>query len=120
MVQAYLPEVASAGEWSLMFFQGQYSHAVLKTPAAGEFRIQAHYGGMTVALAPDAHVIQQAQRVVDALPETPVYARVDGVVRAGQLVLMELEVIEPVLFLGSDPDAAARFAAAILVAPAAR
>jgi glutathione synthase/RimK-type ligase-like ATP-grasp enzyme len=118
MVQAYIPEVASVGEWSLMLFGGRYSHAVLKTPATGEFRIQAHYGGTAVALAPDPHVIAAAQRVVDALPEVPVYARVDGIVRAGELVLMELEVIEPVLFLGSDPAAAERFADAILAAPA--
>ena len=45
LVQPFLPEVTSRGEWSLVFLGGEYSHAVLKRPAGGDFRVQEHLGG---------------------------------------------------------------------------
>jgi glutathione synthase/RimK-type ligase-like ATP-grasp enzyme len=114
LVQPFLPAVTSAGEWSLIFFNGEYSHAVLKRPAAGEFRSQSHHGGSVTPGDPGEALIAQARRALAAAPRTPLYARVDGVAVGGRLILMELEMIEPDLFLGSAPGAAARFAAALL------
>jgi hypothetical protein len=50
---------------------------------------------------------------VSVLPETPLYARVDGIARGSAFLLMELELIEPNLFLGEGRGAAERLAAAI-------
>jgi hypothetical protein len=114
MVQKFMPQIETEGEWSLMFFGKVYSHAVLKTPAAGEFRIQSEYGGSTLARVPSPMVIAQAEKIVRAVAEPLLYARVDGVVANGEFVLMELELIEPFLFLGTAPGSAERFADAIL------
>ena len=114
MVQPFAPEIAAAGEWSLLYFGGSFSHAVLKTPAAGDYRVQwRHGGGHRRAEAPAA-MREQADRIVAQLPKACVYARVDGVWREGRLVLMELELTEPYLFLAEDTPAADRLAAALI------
>lgn len=114
LVQPYLPEVASEGEWSLMFFGGAYSHAVLKRPAAGEFRVQEHLGGAAAPVDPPQDVIDQAHAALDACGAELLYARVDGIRRGGDFLLMELEINEPTLFIGSSSGAADRFADAIM------
>ena len=114
LVQPYLPEVASEGEWSLMFFGGRYSHAVLKRPAAGEFRVQEHHGGDAAPVEPPQDMIDQAHAALDACGSDLLYARVDGIRRGGRFLLMELEINEPTLFIGSSPGAADRFADAIM------
>ncbi len=114
LVQPYLPEVASEGEWSLMFFRGRYSHAVLKRPASGEFRVQEHLGGGAAPAEPPEEIVEQAHAALDACGSELLYARVDGIRRAGRFLLMELEINEPSLFIGSSPGAAGRFADAIM------
>lgn len=120
MLQPFIPEIRTQGEWSLVFIAGAYSHAVLKTPAAGDFRVQRDYGGSAEAAEPPAaliedasQVVRAAARVTDQLPRDILYARVDGVERAGRLLLMEFEAVEPVLFLRAAPAAGARMAAAL-------
>ena len=113
MVQPLIGEVRDPGEWSLLFFGGQFSHAVLKRPAAGDYRVQWEFGGSAEAMAPPRALIADAERVLAAAPGTTVYARVDGVERDGHLTLMELELIEPHLFLGWDAGAAGRLAATL-------
>ena len=112
VAQEFMPEVQSEGEWSLLFFDGEFSHAVLKTPKAGDFRTQMNYGAVSRLASPDAALVAQARAVLDAV-EPVLYARVDGVVRGGQLYLMELELIEPHLFLEYGPGAPQRFARAV-------
>ena len=113
LVQKFMPDIVARGEWSLIFFAGRYSHAVIKTPKAGDFRVQHDFGGVERSAQPPAHVLEDAMRVMKAVTETPLYARVDGVESSGRLHLMELELIEPALFLKSAPLAADRFAEAI-------
>src|SRR5262245_3850716 len=113
LVQPYCPEIASRGEWSLIFFDGPYSHAVLKTPAPGDFRVQRHFGGSSVAAAPGPRLVDQASAVLPKLGGPLLYARVDGIERDGRFLVMEVEVNEPHLFLSFSEDAPARFAAAI-------
>jgi glutathione synthase/RimK-type ligase-like ATP-grasp enzyme len=114
IAQPYMAEVADAGEWSLLFFGRDYSHAVLKRPAAGDFRVQEKHGGVIVPGEPSIALIDQATTIVRALPELGhrdcLYARVDGVEAGGRLLLMELELIEPQLFLAGAPQAGAHFA----------
>jgi glutathione synthase/RimK-type ligase-like ATP-grasp enzyme len=114
LIQPFLAEVQTAGEWSLIFLGGEYSHATLKRPRAGDFRVQQELGGSADAARPRPALIEQARAVAAAIPEPWLYARVDGVEIDGVFTLMELELIEPSLFLVSDPQAPARFAEAIL------
>jgi glutathione synthase/RimK-type ligase-like ATP-grasp enzyme len=117
LVQAFVPEIASNGEWSLLFFDGSFSHAVLKRASSGEFRVQSQFGGSVEAVEPDASILASAQQALAAVATLGypdhAYARVDGVVIDGRFRLMELEMIEPALFLAGRPDAAERFAAKI-------
>jgi len=113
MIQPLVDEVRDTGEWSILFYGGRFSHAVLKRPAAGDYRVQWEFGGSAVSATPPPHLIAAAERVLAAAPGDLLYARVDGVERNGQLVLMELELIEPHLFLGWDAGAPARLAAAL-------
>lgn len=105
-----MPELQEMGELSCVFFDGHFSHAALKQARPGEFRVNSRYGGGVrgVPVAPD--IVRQARAVLEALDQPPLYARVDGVLREGVLILMELEVNEPGLMLDLDPRAADRFA----------
>jgi glutathione synthase/RimK-type ligase-like ATP-grasp enzyme len=116
LVQPFMPEITQDGEWSLIFFQGEYSHALIKRAKAGDFRVQSDHGGTVHVI--DAPVAMQAQalQILQAVKHMPCYARVDGVVRDGQFMLMELELLEPELFLELDPQAPQRFAQAIAAA----
>jgi hypothetical protein len=115
MLQSYIEEIETNGEWSLLFFGGKFSHAVLKRPQEGDFRVQNEYGGyIDTERQPSAALIEQAQRILRMVNSSLLYARVDGVEINGWLTLMELELIEPTLFLGTHPRAAGNFAQAIL------
>lgn len=115
LVQEFVPEVQSGGELSCIFFAGSFSHAVLKQPAPGEYRVNSQYRGQVAPTRPEPAVTRQAEAILTGLPQRPLYARVDGVVRNGTFLLMELELIEPSLYLQhAPPEAAARFAAATL------
>jgi glutathione synthase/RimK-type ligase-like ATP-grasp enzyme len=118
MVQKFIESVSSEGEWSVIFFGGTFSHAILKKPQAEDFRVQNDFGGTSQPADPPSHVLASATRAVQAV-EPIVYARVDGVVDDTQFHLMELELIEPMLFLADHPEAANRFAGAIAQALAA-
>ncbi|HEY8548535.1 MAG TPA: hypothetical protein VIL35_01150 [Vicinamibacterales bacterium] len=113
LVQPFVPEIRN-GEWSLILFDGVFSHAVLKRPKAGDFRVQHEFGGTAEAKSPPDQLVDLAGRILGTLPETPVYARVDGVETAGGFLLLELELLEPALFLATAGGAARRFADAIV------
>lgn len=116
LVQPFVREVAESGEWSLVFFGGRFSHAVLKRPRAGDFRVQAEHGGEHRLLPADPGLVREAEAVLAAAPPGWLYARVDGCVVGGRLCLMELELLEPMLFLEAEPLAAERFADALVAA----
>ena len=113
MIQPYLPEIDSEGEWSFIFLGGEFSHAVLKTPRAGDFRVQEEHGGRTIRREPAPGLLAQAREAAIAGPGPWLYARVDGVRRGGELVVIELELIEPSLYLAHCPGAARRLASAV-------
>jgi glutathione synthase/RimK-type ligase-like ATP-grasp enzyme len=113
MIQPFLPEVPNHGEWSLVFIGGEYSHSVLKRAAPGDFRVQWQYGGTATSAIPRPVVLQTAKKIIESLDEQADYARVDGIVCGDEFVLMELELIEPVLFLRLG-NAADQFVEAIL------
>lgn len=114
MVQPFLPEIVSGGEWSFVYVDGDCTHAVRKLPAPGDFRVQEEFGGRIRAESPPAPLRAQADAVVATLPPGWLYARVDGIDARGRLLLLELELIEPSLYLRHSPAAATRLATALL------
>lgn len=113
LVQPFLDEITRIGEHSLFFFGGRFSHAVVKTPAGGDFRVQAQFGGTHRAIEPPAAMVAAAREVLALLPTATLYARIDGVERSGRFELMEVEVIEPYLFFPGSPGAIDRYVAAV-------
>lgn len=111
VVQEFLPEIAE-GELSLIYFDGAFSHAIRKRPPPGEFRSNSRYGPIRTAETPPKAVTEQGAACLTVLPEMPLYARIDGVMRGGTLIVIEVEVLEPALFMEFDPPSAERFAAA--------
>jgi glutathione synthase/RimK-type ligase-like ATP-grasp enzyme len=113
LIQPLVPEIRTRGEISMMFFAGRFSHAVNKRPQAGEFRVQERLGGRIVRTDPPPALIACGQAVLDQHAPGCLYARVDTVVAADRFVLMEIELVEPSLYLEHDPPAADAFALAI-------
>jgi glutathione synthase/RimK-type ligase-like ATP-grasp enzyme len=116
IAQPFLPDIVSAGELSLVFFDGEFSHAVRKTPAEGDIRVQPEHGGHIAAAQPTPAEFDIAERVLTATGRDLLYARVDLV---GDGMLIELEAIEPRFFFEYAPRAEKRLVEALLsrVAP---
>lgn len=115
MAQPFVPAVTAEGEFSLFYFNGEHSHTILKTPKAADFRVQEEHGGLVRPVAANDALRAAGDAALGAIGETPLYARADFV-RAGGgdgFWLMELELIEPSLYLRMDERAAGRFASAL-------
>ncbi|MBA4163628.1 MAG: hypothetical protein C0510_03195 [Erythrobacter sp.] len=115
MIQPFQHAIASEGEYSFVFIDGQLSHALLKSAANGDYRIQSIYGGSNRAIEPAKADVASAATILDLLPlDPPLYARID-MVRGdeGQLLLMEAELIEPYLYPEEGPNLGPRLAQAI-------
>lgn len=104
MVQPFLAEIESKGEWSFLFFDGKFSHSLLKKAKPGDFRVQHYLGGSIHNEPAPAHLMQAAQKYASQFAKDCLYARVDGVEVKGEFMLMELELIEPFLFLFTNED----------------
>ena len=114
MLQPFRQMVQEEGEYSLFFFDGGFSHAILKTPASGEFRSQEERGGQITRIDPEPLLARRGKQALAAVSPRPLYARVDLVRNdLGDFELMELELIEPSLYLRMEPGAPERFANAI-------
>jgi glutathione synthase/RimK-type ligase-like ATP-grasp enzyme len=110
MVQPFLGSIATEGELSIIFFDGEASHAVRKVPRSGDYRSQPEFGSAITR----AEVTDEARAVAESVLTNAggpfLYARVD-LVRGldGALCLIELEVTEPCLYLGWGEGSADRF-----------
>jgi len=116
LIQEFVPEVMTAGELSLVYVAGEFSHAVRKRAGPGEFRVQERFGGWTEPASAGTAALEAGGRALARVPGPWLYARVDGVERGstGRFLVMELEVFEPTLFLQGAPEAAGRLARAIV------
>jgi len=115
LVQPFMRSVIEEGEYSLFYFGGACSHAILKTPKPEDFRVQEEHGGIIRTVAAGEALLEAGRATLAALPETPLYARADYVRHGGdRFALMELELIEPSLYLRMDAGAPARFARAFV------
>lgn len=114
LVQRFMPRILSEGEHSLFFFNGEFSHAILKTPADSEFRSQEERGARICAVSPPERLLYRGFQALAALSSIPLYARADFVRNdESDHLVMELELIEPSLYLRTDPGAPSRFAHAV-------
>ncbi len=113
MVQPFLGSIVSEGEFSLFFFNGEYSHTILKAPKSDDFRVQEEHGGIITNVRPEPAMLATSTAILGRISEKLLYARVDLVRHQGKFALMELELIEPALYLRMDSEAPRRFAQAI-------
>ncbi|NII85205.1 hypothetical protein [Pedobacter sp. SG908] len=104
IVQPFLPEILESGEWSFIFFNGVYSHSLIKQAKPGDFRVQPAHGGTVHPQKPSEEEVATAQQYVTLFAKDCLYARVDGTFVNGNFLLMELELIEPFLFLNTEPE----------------
>lgn len=110
IVQKFVEEIVTKGEFSLIYFNKKFSHAICKNAKQGDFRVQLQFGGTNTVIQPDEAVLKQAADLLNSIPEALLYARVDGVVsNDGKFLLMELELIEPVLFVTTNETACENF-----------
>jgi glutathione synthase/RimK-type ligase-like ATP-grasp enzyme len=114
IVQPFVPDIERGGEISLLYFGGRFSHAIRKQPQPGDFRVQPEYRGIITPHQPTAAERAAAERVLAAIDEPLLYARIDLVHGlAGSPELIEIELIEPDLYLGFDPREGMAFAEAV-------
>ena len=115
MVQPFLKNILSEGEYSLFFFNGKYSHTILKTPKENDFRVQEEHGGIIRAIKSDQKKQKIAEEIISKLSPVPLYARID-LVRTDDdnFALMELELIEPSLYFQMDNGSPLRFVDAFI------
>lgn len=115
MVQPFVAGIRDDGEYSLFYIGNKYSHAIRKVPKPGDFRVQEEHGASITAVRPAASLKASANAVMRLVEPEPLYARIDYVRGAdGRWLLMELELIEPSLYLRMDEAAPVRFAAALV------
>ena len=114
MVQKFIPNVVSEGEFSLFYFGENYSHTILKTPKPKDFRVQEEHGGIITEVNPSEKLLDTAEKVLSLIDPHPLYARIDFVRdESDEFCLMELELIEPALYLRMNENAPQLFAATI-------
>lgn len=107
LLQEFQENVLSKGELSVMFFGDHYSHTILKKAKPGDFRVQDDFGGSVHAFEATPEIISFSENVLDALDESPTYSRIDLMWNnQNQLVLTELELIEPELWFRFKPESA--------------
>ena len=115
LVQEFQHNILSRGEIALMAFGGKVSHAVLKKARPGDFRVQDDFGGKVYPHKPTPEEIEFAEKVIKQVSPLPVYARVDLMWdNSNNLVLSELELIEPELWFRKNPAAAEMMADTVL------
>lgn len=115
LIQPFFPSVGTAGELSLVWIDGAFTHAVRKRAAAGEFRVHDDHGGSVALDEPTDDEMRAARRALETVAEPVLYARVDLVKSDDdEPHVMELELVEPELFLRCSDAAVTRLADAIV------
>ncbi|MXQ53055.1 ATP-grasp domain-containing protein [Shimazuella alba] len=110
LVQHYEPSIVTKGEYSAVYLDGILQHIIHKLPRKGEYRVQSQYGGSETLAGPEKKMVEFTDLVLTVLPNKPKYARVDFIQdEQGIVKLMEVEVIEPDLFLRYKPSSFGRF-----------
>lgn len=114
LIQPFIEDVITEGEWSFVYFDRQLSHVLLKQPAADDFRVQGIYGGTIRPAEAQTRDRLRAEAVLAKLPFDLLYARLDFVRITGKLAVIEVELIEPIFSFNLVPDSITRLANATL------
>jgi glutathione synthase/RimK-type ligase-like ATP-grasp enzyme len=114
LLQPFQEQIQQQGEITLITMGGCVTHAIRKTAKPGDYRVQDDHGGIVHPHAPTPEELKFAERAIQAVTPTPVYGRVD-MVRGnnGEMMVMELELVEPELWLRFHPPSATAMAGAI-------
>ena len=112
LIQPFVPSILTEGETSIVYIDGALSHAVSKRVPVGGFAAQRSLGARIEVCSPHPREVELAAKALRLVPPT-LFARVDIVWFEGCPVVMEVELIEPALFLDLVPEAAGRLVAAI-------
>ncbi len=111
LVQPFIKNIKSEGEYSLIYFGNRLSHVLLKTPKNGDFRVQEEHGGSLKKInKPESLLIDFGNKVMQTIPYQCLYSRVDVVRDGNNYLLMEVELIEPSLYFNMDPKSPQMFA----------
>jgi len=113
ILQPMIESILNEGEYSFLYFGGEFSHALLKKAKKGEFRIQEKHGGTVEHYQPRDFEINEVTASLKKIKYSMTYVRVDMVRIEGKLSIMELEAVEPELFWRLKPQAADEFASLI-------
>ena len=113
MLQPFERGIVEEGEFSMMYFNGAHSHSILKVPKRGDFRVQEEHGSEIIPVAPEPALLAAGNAAIAAIGEKLLYARADLVRSAETFRVMELELVEPALYLRTDLAAPDRFAEAV-------
>jgi hypothetical protein len=113
MMQPFERGIVEEGEYSMIYFSGRHSHSILKVPKSGDFRVQEEHGSEIAAVTPEPSLLAAGDAAIAAVGRKLLYARVDFVRNGDVFRLMELEVVEPSLYLRIERGAAERFADAV-------
>ena len=113
MIQPFMLGIVEEGEFSLFYFDGEYSHTILKSPKKHDFRVQEEWGGNLIKVEPEQSLKQHAEKVIDAIKTSLLYTRLDFVRTSTGFALMEAELIEPSLYFNLDDESPQRFVDAV-------
>jgi hypothetical protein len=114
MAQPFMRSIIEEGEYSLLYFNGRLSHAILKTPKPQDFRVQEEHGGIIQPTEAPSALIPLGKQTMAAIGEEPLYARLDFVrLKNDDFRLMEAELIEPALYFRMDSKSPELFARAL-------
>lgn len=113
LAQPFVQAIVDEGEYSLFYFNSEYSHTILKSPQRGDFRVQEEHGGIISSVKAEPEMLETAMQINSALGTVPLYSRIDLVRLGDGFSLMELELIEPALYFRMDPGSPRRFAEAL-------
>lgn len=112
LVQPFVSEIQE-GEYSLVFVNNKYSHGVIKKPKKKDYRVNFAFGGTAQLIEVPREYIVTAEEILNLIPSRLLYARVDGVIKNYEFLLMELELIEPHLFFDLYPNGAVNMVKAL-------
>jgi len=113
MMQPFERGIAEEGEFSMIYFNGRHSHSILKVPRAGDFRVQEEHGAEIISIQPEPALLEAGNAAIAAIGQKLLYARADLVRSGDTFRVLELELVEPSIYLRTDAGAAERFAAAV-------
>lgn len=113
MVQPFMTSVIKEGEYSVFYFDGEFSHAILKSPKQNDFRVQEEYGGQLSKVEPEKLLTDAAEKVLNAIDQSLLYTRLDFIRNGNHFALIEAELIEPSLYFNLDPLSPQRYVDAL-------